>query len=77
MRKIIISPAKHLMVCSAKKYDKTDIYLGLYRIHTFVFWALLRIFVPRLEIFFCSNHYFLVCIFKYHTSLRVNSVLEI
>ena len=37
---------------------KTDIYLGSYRIHIFIFLTLLRIFVPHLEILFCCNHYF-------------------
>ena len=40
-----------------KNATKTDIYLGSYRIRIFVFWTLLRIFVPRLEIHFFSNHY--------------------
>ena len=35
------------------------------------------IFVLRLEILFCSNHYFIVCIFKYRKSYCVNSGLEI
>ena len=60
-----------------KIVTKTDIYWGLYRIRLFVFLTLLQVFIPRLEIIFCINHYFLVYIFKYCTSLRVNSGLEI
>ena len=60
-----------------KNETKTDIFLGWYRLHIFFFWTLLRIFVPRLEIPFCSNHYFLVCILKYCKSLHINSGLEI
>ena len=60
-----------------KKVTKADINWDLYRIRIFVFLTLLQIFVPRLEILFCINHYFLLYIFKYRTSLGVNSVLEI
>ena len=56
--------------------DKTYIYWGSCRIRIFVFLTLLQIFVPRLEILFCINHYFLVCIFHYSSSSRVNSGLE-
>ena len=55
---------------------KPDIYWGSYRIHIFVFLTLLQIFVPRLEIIFFINHYFLVSIFKYRTSSRINYGLE-
>ena len=50
---------------------------GSYRIHILVFLTPLLIFVTSLEILFFINHYFLVYIFKYHTSLWVNSGLEI
>ena len=60
-----------------KNMTKMDIHWGSYRIHIFVFLTLLRIFVPRLEIIFCINCYFLVCIFKYCISSRVNSELGI
>ena len=53
-----------LLACSAEKCDKTDIHLGSYGIRIFVFWTLLRILIPCLEILFCSNHYSLVCIFR-------------
>ena len=55
-----------------KNVTKTDIYWGLYRIRIFIFLTLLRTFVPRLEIFLRINNYFLVFIFKYRTSSRVN-----
>ena len=42
-----------------------------------IFLIPLWIFVPCLEILFFINHYFLVCILKYCTSLLVNSVIEI
>ena len=60
-----------------KKLTKKDIYWGLYGIHNFVFLTFLKIFVPRLKMLFCINNYFLVCIFKYRKSSRVNSGLEI
>ena len=63
-------------VCSMKNVTKTEIYWGAYRIRLFVFLTLLRIFVRRLKILFCINHYFLGCIFKYRTSSRVNYELE-
>ena len=50
---------------------KTDIFGGLYRIRIFVFLTPLEIFVPCLGILFFINHYFLVCIFNYCTSLRI------
>ena len=62
--------------CSSKTMTKIDIYWGSYRIYIFVFLILLRIFVPRLDILVCINHYFIVCIFKYCTSLRLNYGLE-
>ena len=54
-----------------KNVTKTDIHRSLYRIHHFFFLTILQIFVPRLEIFFCIHHYFLVFICKYRTRLRV------
>ena len=49
--------------CSAEKLDKNGHLFG-FILHTyFFFWAILRIFVPRLEIIFCCNNYFLVYIF--------------
>ena len=65
-----------IMGCSTKKRDKDDIYWCSYSIHIFVFLTLLRIFVPRLEIRFCINHYFLLFISKYRTSPHDNSGLE-
>ena len=59
-------------VCYAKNVTKMEIYWGSYRIHIFVFLILLGVFVPCLEIIFFINHYFIVCIFKYHTSSRVS-----
>ena len=47
-----------------KNETKTDIYWGFYRISIFVFLTLLQRFVPHLEIFFCINNYFKVCIFN-------------
>ena len=55
-----------------KNVIETDIYWLSYCIHSFFFLTLLRIFVPSLEILFIINHYFLVYIFKYRTSLCVN-----
>ena len=49
---------------------KMDILRGLYRIYFFVFLPLLKVFIPHLEILFCINHYFLLCKFKWHISLR-------
>ena len=72
IRRMRIGIPSSLWACSAVKLDKTDIYWVLYGIHNFVFLTLLRIFVPRLEILLFINHYFLVCIFKYFTSSRVN-----
>ena len=56
---------------------KMDIFGGSYHIIFFVFLTPLWIFLPRLEIIFFINQYFLVCIFKYRTSLHINSGLEI
>ena len=50
---------------------------GSYHIHISVFLTPLRIFAPCLEILFFINNYFLVGLFKYITSSRVNSGLEI
>ena len=60
-----------------KLFDKNGNFGGLYCIYIFVFLTPLRIFVPRLEILFFINHYFLVCIFNYCISSCVNSGLEI
>ena len=56
---------------------KTNILEDSYHINIFVFLTPLQIFVPRLEMIFFINHYFLVCIFKYCKISRVNSGLEI
>ena len=58
-----------------KNVTKTDIYLGSYGIHNFVFLTLLQIFVTHFGILFFINHYFLVFMFKYCTRLRVISVI--
>ena len=55
-----------------KIMKKKDIYWGLYRIHICFFLIFLWIFAPRLEILFCIDHYFLVCLFKYRKILLVN-----
>ena len=60
-----------------KNVTKTDIYWGSYHIHICVLLTHLRLFVPRLEILFFIKNCFLVCIFRYCTSLRIHSVLEI
>ena len=62
--------AKKMVTCSTKLGDKNGHFWVLYRIYTFVFLTPFKIFVPCLEILFFINHYFLVCIFKYRTSLR-------
>ena len=49
---------------SANCLKKMDIYWGLS----------LVIFVPRLKVLFFTNHYLLVCIFKYRTSTRIFSL---
>ena len=76
------SPELQAEVCGIgrvprKNVKKTDIYWGSYGIYIFIFFTPLQIFVPLLEIIFFNNHYFLVCIFKYCTSTRVNYVIEI
>ena len=63
-----------LCACSAKNVKKRT-FIGVCT--SYVFLTLLRNFVPHLEILFCINHYFIVCIFKYYTSSHVNSGLEI
>ena len=65
-----------LQACSAKKTEKNGHLFGFVPHTYFFFWTLLRVFLPRLEILFYSNHYFLVCIFKYRTSLDVNYRIE-
>ena len=65
------------VTCSGENVTKVEIYWGLYHIHNWVFLTYLWIFVTCLEIIFYINHYFLVCTFKYRTSLRINSGLEI
>ena len=65
------------MACSAKKCDKNGHLLGFVPHTDFLFLTLLQIFIPRLEILFFINHYFLVCIFKHRKSLRVHFGLEI
>ena len=59
-----------------KLCDKNGYFWGSYVIFIFVFFNPLRIFVPRLKIFFFINQYFLVCIFKYNKSSRVNDGLK-
>ena len=56
-----------------KNVTKTDVYC----INSFIFLNFLQIFVPGLEILFCINCYILVYIFKYRTSTRINSWIEI
>ena len=53
-----------------------DIYWGSYHRHIFVCLASLLIFVPRLEVIFFMNHYFLVCIFKYRTITRIFNLIK-
>ena len=60
-----------------KKTWQKLIFIWVRTAYIFFFWNLLRIFVLCLEIFFCYNRYFLVCIFKYRTSSRINYMLEI
>ena len=48
-----------LQTSSAKKVTKTEIYWGSYRMHILVFLTPLRISVPRLEILFFIQKYFL------------------
>ena len=62
---------------STKNVTKTDIYWGSYRILFFVFLTHLRIFAPRLEILFCINLYFILCIFKYPTSTHLPSAVVV
>ena len=61
--------------CSAEKLDKNGYLLGFVQHTYFVFLNPLQIFVPRLEIIFFTNHYFLVCIFKYCKNSCVNDVV--
>ena len=60
-----------------EKRDKNRHLLGFVPHIYFFLLTLLQIFVPHLEILFCINHYFILCIFKYRTSLHFNSGLEI
>ena len=72
-----IFDSNYKQVCSAEKSDKNGHLLGFATHAYFFFLTLLRIVLPRLEILFDNNHYVLVCIFKHHTSSRVNFGLEI
>ena len=55
-----------------KNVTKTEIYQGSYHVRIFVFLNILQIFVPRLEILFYINHYYLVCFFS---TLQVSSLI--
>ena len=65
------------MAGPAKNRDKNGHLFWFVPQTSYFYLTFLRRFVPHLEVLFCCNHYFLVCIFKYHTSLHVNSGLEI
>ena len=51
-------------------------FIGVRTAYMFLFLTFLRTFVPPLEILFCINRYFLVFVFRYRTSMCVNSRLE-
>ena len=66
----------HLRRVPQKNMTKRT-FIGVCTAYIFLFLTLLRIFITHLEILFCINHYFLVCIFPYCTSSLVNFGLEI
>ena len=64
------------LTCSAELCDKNGHFWGSYHIYIFVFLTSLQIFVPHLERLFFINHYFIVCIFKYHSSSHIFSLIK-
>ena len=44
--------------------------VALIRMSICFFFKPLQILIPRVEMRFFINHYFIVCLFKYHTSLH-------
>ena len=75
--KIIFYESYYVSACSTEQCDKNVHLLGFVPHTLFCLLDLFTKILPRLEIIFCINHYFLVCILKYRTSTRVNHGLEI